>query len=72
MFDPTLATAALTPRERKAMREAQELYGRGQTMGLRKIVSMQGCERVGLVRRLHAHGLISDWVLTKAGLAWRP
>jgi hypothetical protein len=70
MPDPT-QTAVLNPRERKALREAKELHRRRGTMGKRKIVSMQGCEKAGLVERVESNGMIVDWALTQAGLDWR-
>ncbi len=60
----------LTPHETKAMREFKARLLRGETMGTRKIVSMQGLEKVGLVKPVFGGGIIRDWQITPAGEVW--
>lgn len=62
---------ALTWREKDALDEARRLAAAGESMGTRKIVSMQGLERAELVRRIERGGMIADWELTELGRTWR-
>jgi hypothetical protein len=71
--DPTLLRwrrQALTRMERAAMMEFKETVARGHCMGRRRIVSMQGLEQAGLVKRVTVNGMIADWTLTPDGEAW--
>lgn len=61
---------ALTRMERDALLEAQALAAEGRTMGRRRIVSMQGLEEAGLVKRIERDGRIADWTLTAEGAAY--
>ena len=61
----------LTKTEISAMREFKHIIKMGRSLGRRRIVSMQGLERAGLVERITVNGIISDWKLTPAGVEWR-
>lgn len=61
----------LTKKEMSAMREFKTIVARGHSIGRRRIVSMQGLERAGLVQRIEYNGIIADWRLTPAGEAWQ-
>lgn len=61
---------ALTRMERAAMREFKESVAAARHWGLKRIVSMQGLEEAGLVRRVSVNGMIADWKLTPEGEAW--
>lgn len=61
----------LSPKERDAMREFKRVVAMGHCMGRRRIVSMQGLEEAGLVKRVSVNGLIADWTLTQTGKDWK-
>jgi hypothetical protein len=52
------------------MREFKQLVAKGYSIGRHRIVSMQGLERAGLVKRIEHLGIIADWRLTLAGENW--
>ena len=59
-----------TKHEAAAMRKLKDLLARGERIGRRRIVSMQGCEAAGLVRRIVVNGLVVDWMPTPAAEVW--
>jgi hypothetical protein len=65
-----LTKPRLTAKERAALREFKLVVSKRQCMGRRRIVSMQGLEKAGLVKRVVVNGLIADWQITPAGQEW--
>lgn len=62
----------LTKKEKSAMIFFMQEISKGFCMGNRRIVSMQGLERAGLVVRVTINGTLADWVITEKGRQWTP
>jgi len=60
----------LTIRELNTLRWAYRETVAHNCIGRRRIVTMQALEKLGLARRVTVNGMIADWTLTPAGLAW--
>lgn len=66
----SLLPPRLTRLQQAAMTMCQSRASTGQTMGTKRIVSMQALEAHGLVRRVERNGMIVDWELTEKGREW--